>query len=403
MEAIRIGCHILVHNAAFEKSIYKYICVEQWGWPPIPDNQWVDTMAVCAYYAVPQSLEKAAKALGLDKQKDMAGNRVLKQVCKPRAHGKKAKEAWLAEGKPLHEMPIIWWEDRDRLNRVYQYCTGDVETQELVYLKLGPLPPERHREWMFDEMVNERGIPIDWLGLHATNQVIEESLSEYNQRVRELTATPAFPQGMVQTINQRQKILDWCELKGWCMVSLSKEAVEDALAVAALPAPVREILTIRQESGKSSLGKVDKMLNLTDDDGRIRHSMAWHGAATGRKAGRGMQPHNFPRDCMKDEEAEEFHTLLRSSKPFQEMTYRYCSGLRPNESYEELTDRVAVEGTVGGQSIPDVVSRALRSFFLSGPGNTFYISDFSNIETRILAWIADCRLLLEAFSTGKCP
>lgn len=387
MHAIEVGCPILVHNAAFEKSIYLYICVEQWGWPPIPDHQWVDTMAVCAYYAVPQSLEKAAKALGLDKQKDMAGNRVLKQVCKPRAHGKKAKEAWLAEGKPLHEMPIIWWEDKDRLNRVYQYCAGDVETQEMVFLKLGPLPPERHREWMFDEMVNERGIPIDWLGLHAANQVIEESLSEYNQRVRELTATPAFPQGMVQTINQRQKILDWCELKGWCMVSLSKEAVEDALAVAALPAPVREILTIRQESGKSSLGKVDKMLNLTDDDGRIRHSMAWHGAATGRKAGRGMQPHNFPRDCMKDEEAEKFHQLLRSPNPFADMTFEYQSDLMTNEP----------------QSIPDVVSRALRSFFLAGPGNTFYISDFSNIETRNLAWVSDCRLLNEAFSTGKCP
>jgi DNA polymerase len=386
MEAIRIGCPILVHNAAFEKSIYRYICVEQWGWPSIPDHQWVDTMAVCAYYAIPQSLQKAAIALGLEKQKDMAGNRVLKQVCKPRSHGKKAKEAWIAEGKPLHEMPIIWWEDKERLARVYLYCTGDVETQEMVYLKLGALPPERHREWMFDEMVNERGIPIDWAGLHAANQVIEESLSEYNLRVQQLTATPAFPKGMVQTINQRQKILDWCELKGWCMVSLSKESVEDALK-ASLPAPVREILTIRQESGKSSLGKVDKMLNLTDDDGRIRHSMAWHGAATGRKAGRGMQPHNFPRDCMKAEEAEKFHEMLRSENPFADLTFNYQSDLMTNDP----------------QSIPDVVSQALRSFFLAGPGRTFYVSDFSNIETRILAWVSKCRLLNEAFAKGECP
>lgn len=386
MEAIRIGCPILVHNAAFEKSIYKYICVEQWDWPPIPDYQWIDTMAVCAYYAIPQSLQKAAIALGLEKQKDMAGNRVLKQVCKPRAHGKKAKEACIAEGKPLNQMPIIWWEDAERLARVYLYCTGDVETQEMVYLKLGPLPQDRQYEWRFDEMVNERGIPVDWVGLHAANQVIEESLSEYNLRVQRLTAMPAFPLGMVQTINQRQKILDWCELKGWCMISLSKEAVEDALKQA-LPDPVREILTLRQESGKSSLGKVDKMLNLTDDDGRIRHSMAWHGAATGRKAGRGIQPHNFPRDCMKEEEATKFHEMLRSENPFAELTFNYQSSLMTNNY----------------QSIPDVVSQALRSFFMAGDGKKFFVSDFSNIETRILAWVSNCRLLNEAFAKGNCP
>jgi DNA polymerase len=387
MEAIRIGCPIVVHNAAFEKRMYFWICHKRWGWPPIPDTQWVDTMASCSYYALPRSLEKAAKALGLEKQKDMQGSRILKQVCKPRAHGKKAKEAWLAEGKPLYTMPLIWWEDEERLNRVYEYCRVDVETQEQVFLKIGPLPPDRWREWMFDEMVNERGIPVDWAGLYIANNVVEQSLSEYNQRIKELTATPAFPDGMVQTVNQRAKILDWCDLKGYCMVSLNKEAVEDALANPKIPAPVREILTIRQESGKSSLGKLETMLNLTDDDGRIRDSTAWHGAATGRKAGRGMQPHNFPRDCMSEEEAQKFHGLLKEKDPFDAISFHYQSDLMTNEP----------------QSIPDVVSSALRSFFKPADGLQFFISDFSNIETRNLAWLANCRMLLEAFSTGKCP
>lgn len=387
MEAIRIGCPIVVHNAAFEKRIYYWICHKRWGWPAVPDTQWLDTMASCSYYALPRSLEKAAKALGLEKQKDMQGSRILKQVCKPRAHGKKAKEAWLRDGKPLYEMPVIWWEDEERLSRVYTYCQTDVETQDEVFQKIGPLPVERWREWTFDEMVNERGIPVDWVGLYTANQVVEQSLSEYNQRIKELTASPAFPDGMVQTVNQRQKILDWCDLKGYCMVSLNKEAVEDALANPKVPAPVREILTIRQESGKSSLGKLETMLNLTDDDGRIRDSMAWHGAATGRKAGRGMQPHNFPRDAMGEEEAEKFHSLLKEKDPFEAVSFCYQSSLMTNEP----------------QSIPDVVSSALRSFFLAEPGKKFYISDFSNIETRNLAWLGNVRLLSEAFSTGKCP
>lgn len=387
MEAIRIGCPIVVHNAAFEKRMYYWICHKRWGWPPIPDTQWVDTMASCSYYALPRSLEKAAKALGLEKQKDMSGSRILKQVCKPRAHGKLAKEAWLAEGKPLYAMPLIWWEDEERLNRVYKYCQTDVETQEQVFLKIGPLPVDRWREWMFDEMVNERGIPVDWGGLYLANNVVEQSLSEYNQRLIELTKTPSFPDGMVQTVNQRAKILDWCDLKGYCMVSLNKEAVEDALANPKIPAPVREILTIRQESGKSSLGKLETMLNLTDDDGRIRDSMAWHGAATGRKAGRGMQPHNFPRDCMKAEEAEKFHSLLKENAPFEAVSFHYQSSLMTKDP----------------QSIPDIVSSALRSFLQASPGKTFFVSDFSNIETRILSWVCNCRLLVDAFSKGECP
>jgi DNA polymerase len=90
---------------------------------------------------------------------------------------------------------------------------------------------------------------------------------------------------------------------------------------------------------------------------------------------------------MKAEEAEKFHEMLRSENPFADLTFNYQSDLMTNDP----------------QSIPDVVSQALRSFFLAGPGRTFYVSDFSNIETRILAWVSKCRLLNEAFAKGECP
>jgi DNA polymerase len=387
MHAIEQRLPIVVHNLSFEKRIYRHICVERWGWPEIPDTQWVDTVAICRYYALPAKLVDAAKALGLEAQKDMAGNRVMLQCSKPRRPRKAEIAKWVKDGKDPSQMPALWYEDEDRLARVYAYCEQDLIVQEQVFRKLGALPSDRIAEWRFDEMVNDRGVPVDWAGLFTASHVVEQSLAEFNQRLREITKTPAYPEGMVTAVTQRKKILDWCELAGWSMTSTDKEAVEGALSATGLPGPIREVLTIVREAGKSSLGKLDTMLSLTDPDCRIRDSLAWHGAATGRKAGRGMQPQNFPRDCMDHQEAEQFHALLREPNPYEAVSFSYQSTLMVGEPV----------------SIPDVVSSALRSFIVAEPGYELFISDFSNIETRVLAWVAGCRLLNEAFSTGACP
>jgi DNA polymerase len=385
--AIENRLNICVHNWSFERRIYRHICVARWGWPDIPDELVVDTAAVCRYYAIPAKLEAAAKALGLESQKDMEGNRVMLQLSKPRKPRKKEVADWLKTHDTLDGFPTLWWEDETKLNRVIEYCMKDLVTQEQLFLKIGKLPPARDVEWRFDEMVNERGVPVDWGGLLAASQVIEQSMAGYCEKLKVITATPSCPEGMVTSPTQRKKILDFCDLMGWSMVSTNKESVEDALSSSALPDKVREVLTIVQDAGKSSLGKVETMLDLTDDDWRIRDSLAWHGAATGRKAGRGMQPQNFPRDAMGDEEATKFHELLAGPDALENLEFCYQSSLMVNEP----------------QSIPDVVSSALRSFIRAEDGKSLFISDFSNIETRNLAWVADCRLLNEAFSTGKCP
>ena len=386
MHAIEHNLPIVVHNLSFEKRIYKHICHLRWGWPAIPEHLWVDTAAVCRYYAVPAKLEKAAEAMELDAKKDMAGNRVMLQLAKPRKPRKAEVKEWLKTHETTNDMPTLWWEDDAKLERVIEYCKQDLVTQEQLFLKLGRLPAAREYEWRFDEMVNERGVPVDWGGLVAASTIIEQSMSGYCEELKKITATPAFPDGMVTSPTQRKKILDFCDLMGWSMVSSDKASVEDALR-ANLPEKVRQVLTIVQEAGKSSLGKVETMIDLTDDDWRIRDTTAWHGAATGRKAGRGMQPQNFPNKTMDAEEAVRFHEILGKETALQDLEFIYQSPL--------MTDKP--------KSIPDVVASGLRSFIRAEEGKDLYISDFSNIETRNLAWVSGCRLLLDAFTTKKCP
>lgn len=390
-EAIKAGCPIVAHNAFFERRIYYHICHLRFGWPAIPDAQWMDTMAICAYYTIPMKLAKAAKALNLSNLKDESagqeddddeespkkGGHIVTQVCKPRNPSKKAVADW----KGAAPMPLVWWEDSVRLEKLYEYCKQDVRTQAELFEKLGPLPKDRWLDWQLDHRINERGVRCDWGALFAANIVVKNSLATYNDRVRTLTASLAYPHGMVQTVNERQNILDWCELKGFQIHSLRKEHVEFVLKHSEMPDPVRELLSLRQAAGKTSLGKLIKMLNLADTDSRLRDSLAWHGAATGRWAGRAWQPHNLPRECMSDEEAKAFHDALKSDE-----IYAYLQSRKDRD----------------GMSTPDVVSSALRSFLIAEPGKRLLVSDFSSIEARVLAWFAGCNTMLDAFKAEKC-
>jgi DNA polymerase len=77
----------------------------------------------------------------------------------------------------------------------------------------------------------------------------------------------------------------------------------------------------------------------------------------------------------------------------------FHESLREVDPYSHVSALAAFADT----SVPDMVSSALRSFICAEPGKKLFVSDFSNIETRNLAWVANCKLLNEAFSTGKCP
>ena len=371
--AIQNNIPIYAHNVTFDREVYRRVCVIKLGWPPIPEHLWHCTLAIASYYSMPRSLAQLGAALDLQSQKDKEGSKVLKQACKPRRPRKDEIKKWIEAGGTEDNLPYFWWEDSVRLQRIYEYCRMDLETQTEVLLTLGPLPPDRRRDWELDQVINERGIPCDWGALVVVNTKVEESLAGYNQRVRQLTATPAYPNGMVQTLNQRQKILDWLDLQGIPAVSLDKENVQILLDRADVTGNARELLTMRQEAGKSSLAKLETMIEKCDDDWRVRHSMLYHGAHTGRWTGQGIQPHNFPRDAMDAETATAFHEALRRG-----------------------------EVLISAGSLPETVSQALRSFFQARPGYRILASDFAAIEARVTAWVSGCSLLLSAFNAGKC-
>src|SRR3546814_5676559 len=62
-----------------------------------------------------------------------------------------------------------------------------------------------------------------------------------------------------------------------------------------LPEPARRALELRQWAAKTSTAKIEAMLSRRSADGRMRGALQYHGAGTGRWAGRGAQLQNLPR------------------------------------------------------------------------------------------------------------
>lgn len=123
--------------------------------------------------------------------------------------------------------------------------------------------------------------------------------------------------------------------------------------------------------------KYSAMLRTVCPDGRIRGLTQFCGASrTGRWAGRLVQMQNLPQNKMADVELDCARQLVYAGD--------YAT-------LEMLFDDVA--GTL---------SQLIRTAFIPKPGCRFIVADFSAIEARVLAWLADEKWRLDVFHThGK--
>jgi DNA polymerase len=371
IEHIKNGYPIYAHNAQFERLITQYITTPRYGCPPVALEQWYCTAAMAAAMALPRSLDGLGAALNLPIQKDMAGSRLMLKMSKPRAIDEDGVRWWDTleiTGKKQETKDKQVAKFNERLEGLYAYCINDVETERLAEKHLYPLSPEEREVYLLDQRINDRGISVDLKAVKAAIKIIEKASAKLEKQVARITG------GAVTSLNQRDKIIEWCHSREVFLVSLDKQNVAEALARKDLPHDVRQVLYARQVGGKSSTAKLKKILEQADEHGRIHGNLLYHGATTGRFSGRGVQLQNLPRPELLEEPEDAIPYILRG-------------------------DDEEIDLLFGPPFV--VVADCIRSMVTAAEGKVLYAADFAQIEVRVLAWLAGQNDLLQSFKNEE--
>jgi DNA polymerase len=337
-------------NAAFERAVWhhKILWKHDIG---VADHRWNDTAALAATLALPRALGKCAEVLELSDQKDTRGRFLIQRLCKPYRGERRT--------------------DQHLLDELYAYCKQDVVTERAIknyILKYKPMGEHERAVWLLDQEINWRGVGIDVPNVENALDLIIATAERLNASVVDLT------DGALSGVGSRAQVMSWCRDQGYRLGGYDKNAILTALADPALPANVRDVLKVRQTLGKASTSKYQAMQNLAGHDNRARGVFSYHGAQTGRWAGRGFQPQNLPRPAFND--ADTCVQLFDQRDPeLLEMLYG---------------DPMAA------------LSSTLRSMIVPAQGNRLMVVDFNAIEARVLAWLAGEQEPLDVFATGQC-
>lgn len=388
-EHIMRGGEVHGHNVQFEISICNNIGTK-YGWPELKASQTVCTMAMAYAMGLPGSLDGCAAALGITERKDEAGGRLMLQMSKPRkSHicgpckgtgieryiedidgelvGIACFYCW---GKGTGDQ-YIWWEDEERLKRLYAYCIQDVVVERAAGKRMLKLSPYEKKIWLLDQKINNRGITVDTAVVERAIEVVEAEKIRLNAEMRLISDNEI---STCQSLAQMKNFLEFYGIPG---EALDKAAVTDYLARTDIQPKARKILELRAEAGKASTAKFAPMLHSADpQDRRIRGCFQYSAAHTRRWGGRRVQLHNLKRSTIKYSTIEAIIEDLKKGIHHEALALYYGSPL-------------------------SILGDCTRSFLTASPGHELLVADFSSIEARVLAWLAGQEDVLNVFRQGQ--
>lgn len=344
----------VAHNAGFEQYITKHVLSRIFNDPRLKrlkPERFLCTASLASVLAVPRSLEGATKALKLSSEKDTEGRRLILKYTKPR--------------KPTKNNTAKWHNKMSDLLRIIKYCENDVKAEVELFLKAYPLIDIERKIWVLDQQINQRGFRVDTDLVSSALALIGEENANIQRNTKEIS------DGAIESTTQRDATLKWVKEQGYDLPNLQAKTIADALP--GIEGPAREILKLRQAASKTSTAKYQAFEFRSQSDGRCRDNLIYHGPSTGRWAGAGVQPQNFPRGNIKDVE-----TLAKVIKTKDLELVRMIYG-EPMSAF----------------------SSALRGCIIASPGKEIFVADFNAIEARVLFWMAEHEDGVRAFREGR--
>ena len=358
----------VAHNANFERLVLSRI----FDYAPgtfIPPERFIDTMAMGRSLGFPGSLADLARALHVE-EKDSAGTALIQMFCVP---SKKTGRAATPEERPEEWAAFC------------RYAIQDVDTMVEVYTALttryGGFPKGEREVWNADQRINDRGILVDAeLAVRCMDiAAVVKDLHLQRMGVISGLANPNSTAQVLAWVNRRlveagvmdgQNDIPVFKDTGSPLKSVDKASVAYLLSRTDLPRDVRTFLEERAASNAASVAKFKAMTNRLGVGNRVRGTIQYFGAHTGRWAGRGVQLQNLPSVTAGGDEATQAFVDRVMNEPAENFS---ISELKP----------------------------LIRGALMAPAGQTLTVCDYSAIEARVLAWLAGEEWVLEAFRAGR--
>lgn len=357
-------------NVAFERvCLSRYLSDRGISLDPFHDNHplsqecarflnpesWRCSMIWAATLGLPLSLKGVGAVLKLDDQKMDEGKALIKYFSVPCAPTK-------SNGGRTRNMPS---DDPKKWSVFKAYNKRDVEVEMAIQQRLTnyPVPDSVWEEYHIDQEINDRGVRLDMDLVKEAIEMDTRSRTELTSAMKRLTD--------LENPNSVQQMKQWLKGNGLETDSLGKKVVSELLKAA--PPELQNVLELRQQLAKSSVKKYQTMERAVCDDGRARGMFMFYGAnRTGRWAGRLIQLQNLPQNHLED--LAEARALVKSGD-FDAVKLLY-------------------------EDVPDTLSQLIRTAFIPKDGMQFYVSDFSAIEARVIAWYAGETWRQKVFENG---
>jgi DNA polymerase len=313
---------------------------DRWFWEAqgMPEAKWIDTLRLAGKLGLPGGLDKLSKTL-YDQGKHEGGKLMLKLSIPTR------KGTFF----PLNSQ---------NMRMVTQYCLYDVDLMARAWFDhLADIHQDEYDVMQMDSEINRRGFLFD--DALAERIVACDAMN----RQEALDALPIAG----EVLRSNKQLAEWLhqyevDLPNFQRATINSYLEDNPNA----PEIIQQVLLGRIGATKITSAKVSRAIGLQGKDKRIRNGLMYHAAHTGRWGGRGFQPHNLPR------------------------------GIEMN--VEEAADRLLTDPTY--QPTDAELSTLIRACIKAPKGKTFAVVDYSQIEARVLPWLAGDMELLKRIESG---
>ncbi len=349
---------IVVHNWAFEFHIISELLVKKKLLPPFwssPKN-YTCTMSTAWRCGLKGALDDLCVNLKLKNAKlSGLGKELVQKYSTPKKNG---------EFNPI---------TKEVLEKFIEYNRSDVLATEELFNTL-PKLHEDEFEWpLFNhaKLKQSRGFLVDRENVEKTIKIYEKFVEQADKRARALCGETKS-EGLIVTSSK--------EFPNWLNAELRKKKLTNYLVSNAqaftlselakkedLPDNVVEALKLRRALSRAAVKKLYPFIELINNKDIATHQTLYHKAHTGREAGFGIQPQNFP----------------RVKADFQ-------------DSLKELTSpKLDISKT------PEIITGMLRGFIIPRKGKSFLIGDLAAIEARLVFWFSQEQIALKAYRENK--